>query len=50
MSMNDTLAAVLSHINNYEQKNKLEVLTKYSSKITKRKLYSGIRGDRRFKG
>ena len=38
MSMNDTLAAVLSHINNYEQKNKLEVLTKYSSKIIKKVL------------
>ncbi|MCD6589824.1 30S ribosomal protein S8 [Candidatus Woesearchaeota archaeon] len=38
MSMNDTLAAVLSHINNYEQKNKPEVLTKYSSKIIKKVL------------
>ncbi len=36
--MNDTLAAVLSHINNYEQKRKSEVLTRYSSKFIKQVL------------
>lgn len=38
MVMNDPLAAVLSHINNYEQKKKSEVLTIYNSKLIKKVL------------
>ncbi len=35
MTMNDTLAAVLSHINNAEQRKKSEVIVNYSSKLIK---------------
>lgn len=38
MSMNDPLAAVLSHINNYEEKSKSELVTIYNSKFIRKVL------------